>query len=895
MRTHVAYVVVALALSLVEQGLSQEESGRIIGRVVTEGGIAASGARIVAEGPSIQGARHETSDARGYFRLLGLPVGSYRVRLSLVGYRPIAVDSVPVRLGRTTTIGDLALQPQAFELGEIVVTAEQALVDVSSAAIATNLAAEQFKNLPTDRNFRSIVSLAPQANLSFLPNDEVNIAGGTGPENAYYLDGVNITDPKLGSTSSNLPYNFVRELQVKAGGYEAEYARATGGIIDVITWSGSDRFAGQLFGFFTGNGLSASPRFALATAQESRFSNYDFGGSLGGPIVRERLWFFAAYNPTFRRQKVEYPGIALPDETHTQHLFATKLSWRAGPQTDVTLTLHGDPSSHRYLLLDRVPETLLNADAIIEDDNENGTVLSGLVRHRLGARSQVELSAARLFHDKDFGSPTEIGQTEPNFLDVPAGVFAGGLGFFGHSQAERRSLRTSLSTGVEGHDLKVGVEYEQNRYEEFSDQTGSRGGQIVRYDDTTYIWSRVSNDLGVRNRVPSIYLQDSWQVTDRFILNPGLRWDGQYLTSATGEPAQSFTDQWQPRLGAIYQLGAHGGHKLFGSYGRFYEQIPLNLSVLYYNNATSTLVLQFDHDPRLDPTGGDTVFSIFAPRIEPRHDLKGQYYDEFSLGYEGAVGSTLRAGVRGVARRLRWAVEDAFNPASGTFELGNPGRGNLGFTPRARRHYTALVFTLEKPIGRHFDFLASYVLSRSSGNYEGLYDFQQAIAFPNTGTVFDFPELYSNSSGLLPNDRPHVVKFSGSYRFNAGITVGTAVSLASGMPRNELGATSIGNPAYHVFIRERGSAGRTPSVFDLNLRLAYTLPEWGRGVRPRVSLDLFHLTNSRTTLRRDDVHYLALDTGGNQTTVNPGYNRGLNFQPPMSARLGITVEFGEQP
>jgi hypothetical protein len=895
MRTRVVPLALLLSICLAQAGESQEESGRILGRVVTSEGVPAAGVRIEAQSPYLLGVRRESTDARGYYRLFGLPVGTYRLRLSLIGYRPIAIDSITVMLGRATTIGDVALQPEAVELGELVVTAEQALIDLSSAATATNLAAAQFRNLPTDRNFRSIVSLAPQANLSYLPLDEVNIAGGTGPENSYFIDGVNITDPYLGFTSSNLPYNFVRELQVKEGGYEAEYGRATGGIINVITPSGGDRFGGEVFGFFTGNGLSASPRFALAQAKESQFSKYDFGGSLGGPIVRERLWFFGAYNPSFQRQQVKYPGIALPDETHTQHLFATKLSWRADPQTDVTVTLHGDPSKERFVLLANVPQTLLNADAIIEDHKDDGTVLSGLVRHRLGVRSEVEFSAARFHHHRRFESPTERGRTEPNYRDLPAGSVGGGLGFFGHTNAERRSLRASLSAGFGSHDLKAGVEYEWNRFEDFGDQSGPAGGQIQRFDDTTYVWTQFSNDLAVRNRIPTLYLQDSWQASDRLTVNLGVRWDGQYLTSATGEPAQSFTDQWQPRLGAIYRLRAHGEHKVFGSYARFYEQIPLKLSTFYYNNATSTVVLLFDHDPRLDPSGGDTVFSIFTPQIEPRRDLKGQYYDEYTLGYEGAISGILRAGVRGVARRLRWAVEDAFNPDSGTFQVGNPGRGNLTFTPRARRSYTALVLTLEKPKGRHFDFLASYVLSRTSGNYEGLYDFQLTVPQPNASLAFDFPELYPNSSGLLPNDRSHVVKFSGSYRFDWGITLGTAVSWSSGMPRNELGATSVGNPFYHAFLRPRGSVGRTPSVFDLNFRLAYSLPAWGRGVRPKVSLDLFHLTNSRTTIREDDVHYLALDAAGNQTTVNPGYNHGLNFQPPMSARLGLTLDFGATP
>jgi hypothetical protein len=384
-------------------------------------------------------------------------------------------------------------------------------------------------------------------------------------------------------------------------------------------------------------------------------------------------------------------------------------------------------------------------------------------------------------------------------------------------------------------------------------------------------------------------------LNDRLRLNLGIRWEGQYFTSAAGKSAQSFTDQWQPRIGAIYQLGTAGSHKVFGSYGRFYEQIPLNLSFWYYNDASRNVQLQFDHDPRVDPTGGDTSFSLFSPEPQPRRDIKGQSYDEFTLGYEGALNTQLRAGVRGIFRRLRWAVDDAFNVETGTYELGNPGRGNLAFVPRARRSYSALVLTLEKPRGDRFNFVTSYVLSRSWGNYEGLYDFQQQVAFPNTSSVFDFPEQYPNSTGLLPNDRTHVVKFSGAYRLDAGITIGTAISWASGRPRNELGATPIGAP-FHVFLRQRGSAGRTSSLFDANLRLTYALPSWSRrGVRPKLQLDLFHLGNARTVVRRDDVRYVGLDADGNQVDVNPVYNRPEVFQPPMSARLGISLDFGELP
>ena len=133
------------------------------------------------------------------------------------------------------------------------------MIDPSSTTVGLNLASETYEDLPLDRNFRSIVSLALQANTSYL-GDEVNISGSTGMENAYFIDGINVTDPFKGATSTNLPYNFVREIEIKTGGYEAEYGRALGGIVNVITPSGGNDFHGQVFGFFTSHRFAGSYR-----------------------------------------------------------------------------------------------------------------------------------------------------------------------------------------------------------------------------------------------------------------------------------------------------------------------------------------------------------------------------------------------------------------------------------------------------------------------------------------------------------------------------------------------------------------------------------------------------------------------------------------------------------
>jgi Carboxypeptidase regulatory-like domain/TonB dependent receptor len=871
----------------------QEATGLIEGRILGPGGTPVVSARVDATGPALQQPRRADSDARGYFRLRSLPVGRYRVRVALVGYRPIVLDSVPVQLGSASSIADIHLLPQVTDLGEIVVHAEQGLLDLTSAAAGLNLDAAEIADLPAERNFRSIVGVAALADESFLPGDEANVAGGSGPENAYFLDGVNITDPHLGATSANFPYNFVREIRIRTGGYEAEFGRATGGIVDVITPLGGNRLGGQVFGFFTGDALSAEPRFPLEGAEESEFSEYDVGGSVGGPVLRDRLWYFLAYNPRFRGQSVDVRGPALPDDRLTEHLFASKLTWQAGPHTDVAIIAHGDPSSSLVSDLTLALDSIADETAVAAQQHGGGAVLLVSARHRLGNSAEAALGMSRFTRLVRSEAPSELGRTAPLFRDLGNGVVVGGLGIGRRESSDRTGLRLNLAAEMGRHAVKAGVEYEDNHLDalrDFSARPGSPGGVIQTADGISFLWAQGFLHGSLRNRVLTGYLQDSWRLRDRLTLNLGMRWDGQFLIGADGHVAQRFTDQWQPRVGFIYALSPGRQDKLFGSYGRFYEQIPLNLALLYYSS-TGNILLGYDHDPRDDPSGADTLFD-FATELEPSRDLRGQSLDEFTLGYERLVRSTLRIGLRAIHRDLRWAIEDAINPATGEFELGNPGHANLAFTPKARHTYTALALTLENAFSPRLIVRASYVLSRTWGNYEGLYDYPDLVPFPNTSPQYDFPGQYPNSTGLLPNDRPHVLKLSGSWRPGGGLTLGTTLSWMSGTPRNEFGATPVGLPL--AFLQPRGSAGRTESVLDLNLRFSYAL-QTGGGMRPRVYLDLFHVGNPRSAVAYDDVHYLTLDDSGMQSIPNPTYGRPLVFQPPMSGRIGLSLDFGAAP
>ena len=206
--------------------------------------------------------------------------------------------------------------------------------------------------------------------------------------------------------------------------------------------------------------------------------------------------------------------------------------------------------------------------------------------------------------------------------------------------------------------------------------------------------------------------------------------------------------------------------------------------------------------------------------------------------------------------------------------------------PRARQRYAALELSIERSTPGPLYVLASYVLSRNVGNYTGLYATDLMIAGPNSGPQYDVPDAMVNAYGLLPNDRPYVGKAAASYRLGFGATLGGLLTVASGTPLNEYGTSAYGS--YPTFVRPRGSAGRTPTIWTLDLHAAYNLPIAGKErIRPQLLLDLFNVGSPRKALLYDQLHY----TDSGQTSTNQNYGTVTRHQSPMSARVGLVVDF----
>ena len=882
---HARLWICALSLLIAAPALvrSQAVTGSLEGRIVSTQGEPLEHAVVTVSGPFLQGTREVSTDSRGHFLLLWLPAGTYTVQLRALGFSPVALRDVRISLGATGSLGDVSLAPQSVELPTIEVSGAKPLIDPTTAAAATVLDSAVFLALPTERNFRSLIPLAPEANPSPY-GDEANVAGATGDENGYFVDGIHVTDPEVANGSVNLPYNFVREVQVTTGGYEAEFGRTQGGVVNVVTNSGGNQLHGQVLGYFTGNDFRSAPRWGVGEAQVQTFSRYDVGGSLGGPIWKDRLWFYAAYNPTFESHDASVPGIPTQRDFRASHLFAAKLSGRVGAATDFTLTLLGDPS-RRDMVASAPAATVMDPGVVLRTLSTGGTAVALQARHQLSDHVFLTWSLTRLDSRDNAGprtGPTTDLVALAMFVNHVTNTASGSRGGWGLSRMARTAGQASVTVLAGRHVVKVGAEYEANTlaYDQRVSQV------FLDLDSTgTPVYSWLHNFMHSRdqNAIPTVYAQDSWEVTPRLRVNLGVRAEGQFMSGDTGV-AFWIAPEIAPRLGVVFQPGELGAQKVYASVGRFHEQVAL-WSVNGYLGQYSQTYATYPQNPLVDTTGGVASTGSGVGEAVDRN-IRGQYYDEVTAGYERRLGGVYRVGLRGTYRTMVSVVDDGSDSA-GNFFVGNPGRGALSNLPRARRDYTALELTLERSAGP-LTFLASYVLSRNWGNYTGLYQTDAlALHEGNYSQQFDWPEQSVNATGLLPNDRTHVVKFMGSYRFPVGLTVGTSAILASGEPLSEYGTASVGYP-YWTFVVPRGTAGRTPAVFNADLRLAYELPaRLGSRLRSRVLLDVFNVGNRRQPLTYDQTHYTLPDQGG----VNPNYGAVTEYQAPLSARVGMVVDF----
>jgi hypothetical protein len=473
-------------------------------------------------------------------------------------------------------------------------------------------------------------------------------------------------------------------------------------------------------------------------------------------------------------------------------------------------------------------------------------------------------------------------------------------------------------------------------------------------------------DTSISSLANALFLQDSYSPNGlrNLTINAGLRLELQRLNDLNGNPFIS-TDNLAPRLSAVYDPFNDGRSKIAASYGRYYEAVPLDVAARYFSGENFIQTFGFtstcppglqnaatwsgnNESRQCTPLGGNPTFNNEVAQA----NISGQYNNEITATAEREVmeGMTVRLDYQ--HRWLGNIIEDGYGPGFANGVLANPGnvpqsaidsaqtqvnnaqaavtanpmdptaaaalaaaQYNLGTlqtlknAPAPERTYDAITLSLNQRFTKNWFARASYTYSRLIGNYEGLYQTETNYIAPNGNNAYDAPELYVNQHGALPNDRPHILHLDGFYSHPIGkgrLTLGLSFSARSGQPRNYIGNLEPGTGYQFVMLLPRGSAGRTPTVTELNGKIAY-----GRPLGPRMNLegfiDLFNIFNQQTAIITDDNYTFdaappivngttsdlkfAKNTAGQPIQKNPNFGQPLAYQTPFNARLGLRLTF----
>jgi hypothetical protein len=801
----VAILIAVLVAAGAGLATAQERFGGLTGIVTDASGAVLPGATVTITSKTSGAARTLVTTGDGLYTVPDLEPGRYTVVVELSGFAKQSIDDVQVSLGKTLKVD---AQLKVGDMSEVVQVQAEArpAIDARSTLVAHNVTAEEIDRLPKGRSFQSLAMTAPSVNSGEIEGG-FQVNGASGAENAFTVDGVVTNSLINGASRQNTVFEYLQEVQVKTTGISAEYGGALGGVISAVTKSGGNTFRGEAHYLYEGSALSAAPvkRLVLNPSddvsvtyeQDTKAPDHrsEIGGSIGGPIVRDKLFFFGSYSPRFVRRTNDYRfsnGAENGEISRKQHLTQLfgKVTYSSSRITASGSALFTPTTSEGTLpAYNGSGQNIITSSAAANAPNQDRgfdqtqTNTSGNVDIVLSNTSFLSARGG-YFYDNyaDTGIPNTTNYTYQTSSVGLAGVPA-------NLQGPIQTLNTPRALIVENdttkrnffnldynnafhaggyHTLKAGFGYQHTLNDALQ---AYPGGYVDIFWDRDFVAPSGDNQgrgiygyYAVNNRgvqgeaganIMSLYVQDQWTLGDRLTLNVGLRAEDEVVPSfREGVDAMSFgwQDKIAPRLGAAYDVRGDGRFKIYGSWGRYYDWTKYELPrgsyggdtwQIYYR-ALDTLDLSSLNLSNMPGKDLWVVPGSFRDRRVPSFDatdpdIKPMYQDSTSIGTEYQLGSEMVFGAHFVHNDLGRTIEDigaldAFG--NETYIIGNPGEGlgEIQFPSGA----TPLGQPVPRP-KRQYDALELTLSKRYSNNY-----------FWSASYVLS--RLYGNYPGIASSD-----------------------------------------------------------------------------------------------------------------------------------------------
>jgi hypothetical protein len=934
MKTYLYRVACALGLGAFASLTLLAQTTATLRGTVESGQSTLPGVTVEARSPNLQGVRSAVTDNEGRFALTLLPPGRYTVTATLDGFSPKS-ESVSLSLSQVATMR-IEMLPAKAE--KVTVTAEPATVETESNTVGRNLDAKAFQALPTGRNYASVAQLASGVNTddSDVRQTAITVYGSTGLENNYLVDGANTTGAEIGNQGKVLNFEFIQEVELKSGGYEAEYTGAMGGILNVITKSGGNDFHGDAFGYFDNDGLQATnkhlcvegtgaagepPCELLPTPQgvPVGFTKQDYGADIGGYVLKDRLWFFGAYDHVKNTLNSQVTtGTEAGTQTNldtSSNLYSGKLTWNMAAGQTLIGTVFGDPTDDVGAV----------GPVIGPPTTYEGTVTVGGTD--FGARYQGILATNWLvtgqfaYHRENVDTLPGPGGDAPYVLDntsnvvTASGGFGGsdGTGQFATKKFTRYDYMADVTYIFGNHDIKAGFGYQQVDADVIRNYSGGQlvsilsplpddplqrtvySHQFFASPDSTIDNASIAPVIATpNNNILAVFLQDRWSVLSNLTINAGVRWEKQRIVGQDNVTYIS-VDHFSPRVGFTWDFLNNGRSKAYASYSQFVPIVPIDMNIRSLNGERDGSTFNFSPtdlncDPQADtPDTPCEIRGTATDVIDP--NIKSPYSDEILAGVQMQVTRDWAVGVKGIYRSIRRVLEDTYIADLENYAFFNPGSSVLApeFAP-GKRYFRGVEFTVQKNLADHWALYASYLYGTLEGNFDGY--FRAIGGFfarnPSITDDFDYPEFQVNAYGDLTLDRRHQAKLQVSYLFPFGLTLAVAGYYQTGTPLSRIGWWDpyVGP---ELFITPRGTEGRSPNTYEMDLQGDYGL-QLGP-VTVHVLASLFNVLNKQQVTQVDQVWANEQANNDLPYPTNGTYGQGQQWQQPRTLRLGLRVSF----